>query len=264
MLFPSHPSGSSWALGSQDPNTTDPLFWEMNGPGATRGTEHGLTYWTAAGQRVTYASGQPDGKTVRLYIRPGGGQQSLTWRSGADSAGYIGTPQDLLNFEATIYVRVHENNGTHKSMSWKMRGGKHTRPEVARASCVGMDVPFGGLAPRAFRELDHPTYDHVTHTPRFPYQLQEGQWLGVKVVSYLVEGGTRNLLFLDTEPFQADGTPRNGFRLYTEWMDRDGESTGHYAKAATWAGWETTFRVDGWRRVDFALPSAREILPPAH
>ncbi len=261
MLFPAEPDGSSFHLGADDPTDAEPRFG-MEGDEATPGTEAGIEYWSTAGHRVTYASGKPAGKTVRLHFRPGGGQQSFTWRDGALENGYIGSPRDLLNFEATVFVRVHEDNGTHHSMSWKLRGGEHTKPETARSSCVGMGVPFGGVAPQAYRELDHPTYDHLALTPFFDYQLEEGRWLGVKVVSYLVEGGTRNLLFLDTDPFDASGRPRNQFRLFTEWFDRDGESTGHYDRAATWAGWETTFRVDGWRRVDFAYPSAREIVPP--
>lgn len=261
MLFPSESSGSSFHLGDGDPTDSKPFF-DMEGDKATPGLESGVPYWSTTGHRVTYASGKPAGKTVRLHLRPSGGKQTFTWRDGALENGFIGSPGDLLNFEATVYVRVHEDNGTHHSMSWKMRGGQHTKPEVARSSCVGMDVPFGGVSPQAYRELDHPTYDHLSLTPYFDYQLQEGRWLGVKVVSYLVEGGTRNLLFLDTHPFDASGTPRNEFRLFTEWHDRDGESTGHYNRAATWAGWETTFRVDGWRRVDFAYPSAREIVPP--
>ncbi|GHG81012.1 hypothetical protein GCM10012319_33900 [Comamonas sp. KCTC 72670] len=262
MLFPSEPSGSSFHLGDGDPADSEPFF-DMEGDAATPGLEAGIPYWSTTGHRVTYASGKPAGKTVRLHLRPSGGEQSFTWRDGALENGFIGSPNDLLNFEATVYVRVHEDNGTHHSMSWKLRGGQHTKPEVARSSCVGMSVPFGGVPPQAYRELDHPTYDHLSLTPSFDYQLQEGRWLGVKVVSYLVEGGTRNLLFLDTEPFDASGTPRNEFHLFTEWHDRDGESTGHYDRAAMWAGWETTFRVDGWRRVDFAYPSAREIVPPA-
>jgi hypothetical protein len=262
MLFPADPDGSSFHLGDGDPTDAEPFF-DMEGDEAISGTDGGVPYWSTSGHRVTYASGKPAGKTVRLHLRPGGGEQNFTWRDGAMENGFIGGPGDLLNFEATVYVRVHEDNGTHHSMSWKMRGGKHTKPETARSSCVGMAVPFGGVAPQAFRELDHPTYDHLALTPYFDYQLEEGRWLGVKVVSYLVEGGTRNLLFLDTDPFDPSGTPRNQFRLFTEWFDRDGESTGHYDRAATWAGWETTFRVDGWRRVDFTYPSAREIVPPA-
>ncbi|MCI0572585.1 MAG: hypothetical protein L0Y66_17670 [Myxococcaceae bacterium] len=262
MLFPSNPSGSSFRLGTGDPTTVDPQHFDMEGDPATEGSENGLTFWSTAGHRVTYASGKPAGKTVRLHLRPSGGVQNFTWRFGAAEKGYIGNPGDVLNFEATVYVRVLEHNGTHNSMSWKLRGGTHTKPDIARSSCVGMDVPFGGVAPQAFRELDHPTYDHVQLTPKFPFQLQEGQWVGVKIVSYLVPGGTQNLLYVDANPFDANGTPRNDFRLFTEWMDQDGVSTGHYSTAATWAGWETTFRVDGWRRVDFALPSVREIIPP--
>ncbi len=261
MLFPGESDGSSFHLGAGDPTQSEPFFG-IEGDPATPGTEAGVPYWSTAGHRVTYASGKPAGRTVRLHLRPSGGEQSFTWRDGAGSSGFIGNPDDLLNLEATVYVRVHGDNGTHHSMSWKMRGGEHVKPETARSSCVGMDVPFGGVAPQAFRELDHPTYDHVALAPLFDYQLEEGRWLGVKVVSYLVDGGTRNLLFLDTDPFDPDGTPRNQFRLFTEWYDRDGESTGHYDRAATWAGWETTFRVDGWQRVDFAYPSAREIVPP--
>ncbi len=105
----------------------------------------------------------------------------------------------------------------------------------------------------------------TANSPRPPRRLHEGQWLGVKVVSFLVEGGrgTRNLLYLDTEPFGADGRPRNNFRLFSDWTDRDGEKTGLYENAAIWAGWETTFRVDGWHNVDFTHLSVREVVPPA-
>lgn len=262
MLFPYEPSGSSFHLGDADPNDAEPFF-DLEGDEASPGFEDGVAFWTTTGHRVGYASGMPDGRTVRLHLRPSGGEQTHTWRDGAIEHGYIGNPDNLLNFEATVYVRVHDDNGTHHSMSWKLRGGEHTKPEVDCSSCIGLDVPFGGKAPQAFRELDHPTYDHLQLEPFFDYQLEEGRWLGVKIVSYLVEGGTRNLLYLDTDPFDVDGRPRNQFRLFTEWYDLDGVSTGHYDRAATWAGWETTFRVDGWRRVDFAFPSAREIVPPA-
>jgi len=263
MALPPHPEGSSWSLGTQDPNRVDPEFFDMEGDPATRHTEGGLTYWSTPGHVVTYRSGMPDGRTVRLHMRPGGGTQTYTWLNGAREHGYIGTPRDLKNFEATAYVRVRDFNGTHTSMSWKMRGGLHLKADETLGSCVGMGVPHGDKPAPAFRELNHPFYDYVNLTPHFPYSLQEGEWLAVKIVSYGVEGGTRNLLSLDTEPFDAQGRPRNEFRLYTEWMDRDGEDTGLYSQAATWASWVTSFRVDGWRAVDFAILSAREVIPPA-
>jgi hypothetical protein len=84
----------------------------------------------------------------------------------------------------------------------------------------------------------------------------------MKVLSYRVARGTRNLLYLDDDPFDAKGAPRNAFRLYAAWDDRDGVPTGHYDQAAIWGGWVTTLRVDGWNRVDVAILSAREVMPP--
>nr|WP_315463446.1 hypothetical protein [uncultured Rhodoferax sp.] len=37
----------------------------------------------------------------------------------------------------------------------------------------------------------------------------------------------------------------------------------HYDTLADWGGWQTTLRMDGYRSIDFALPSVREIAPPA-
>jgi hypothetical protein len=263
MLFPSKPDGVSWSLGTRNPNTVDKTYFDLNGDTATAGSENGISYYTTTGHKVSYASGAPDGVTVRLNIKPSGGTQRYTWRNGAINNGYISNPRDPKNLEATVYVRVNNYNKTHDSMNWKLRGGKHSSSNGSLSSCVGMSVPYGGEAPTASRELDHPNYDHVKLTPKFPYQLQAGKWVGVKVVSYLVAGGTQNRLYLDTEPFDASGKPRNNFRLYTEWVDKNGQSTGRYKQAATWGGWITTFRVDGWRRVDFTHLSAREIVPPA-
>ena len=261
MIFPADPQGSSWALGAGDPNRQAPYF-DLNGDEATQVTEGGITYWTTTGHKVNYASGAPSGKTVRLNIQAAGDTQQYSWSDGGLEYGYLGSPKDLKNFEATAYVRVRGDNGTKKSMNWKMRGGKHSSSDAALSSCVEMGVPHGDDQPEAGRELDHPTYDKIPLNPQFSFQLEEGKWVAVKVVSWVVPGGTQNRMYLDTEPFDAHGKPRNGFRLFTEWMDKDGENTGNYTQAATWAGWRTTFRVDGWKNLDFAHLSAREIVPP--
>ncbi|MGA9520094.1 MAG: hypothetical protein WBV82_01440, partial [Myxococcaceae bacterium] len=143
-----------------------------------------------------------------------------------------------------------------------LRGGRHSVANRAEASCTGIMMPFGSEPPLAYRELNHPDYDQIALTPRFPFQLSEGRWLAIKVVSYRIEGGTQNLLYLDDDPFVGNGEPRNVFRLYAQWEDRDGGSTGQYRRAATWGGWVTTLRVDGWKHVDVAILSAREIIPP--
>ena len=262
MMFPPNTKGSSWSLGTSDPNLKNDYF-DINGAKATEETENGITYWANSGGVVNYRSGKPSGRTVRLNIRASGGSQKYTWKNGAIENGYLGKPNDLKNLEATAYVRVRGNNGTHTSMNWKLRGGRHSSSDESLSSCVELGVPYGDEAPEAGRELDHPYYDMVPLTPKFPYSVEEGRWVGVKVVSYVIDGGTKNLLYLDTDPFDANGKPRNEFRLYTEWEDLDGVNTGRYSTAATWAGHVTTFRVDGWKFVDFAILSAREIIPPA-
>ena len=263
MLYPPAPGGTAWHLGSGDPNAGG-AFFDLDGDSATSSTENGVTYWTTHGHKITYASGAPDGITMRLDIIAAGDTQLYDWQNGALAHGYLGSPADLKNLEATVYVRVHTNNGTHTSMSWKIHGGRHTGSHDPRASCAELEVPYGGVAPKAARELNHPDYDYLDLTARFPYQVSDGKWLAVKIVSYFDPDGksTHNALYLDTDPFDAAGRPANHFQLYSEWDDVDGQSTGMYTQAALWAGWVTTFRVDGWQSVDFAILSAREILPP--
>ena len=262
MLATPNPAGASFRLGTDDPGTLSPQFFVLSGARATRLTEPGREVWTTTGQRITYADGSPDGRTARLTMRPGGGLQRYTWNSGAKDVGYLATPRDLRHFEATAYVRVRGNLGRHITLSWLLRGGPHSGRRPDLASCTGLEVPWGDQSAKAFREYRHPLYDYIPLTPAFDFAFEEGRWLGTKVLSWVVDGGTVNRLYLDTDPFDAQGRPRNAFRLYLEWQDRDGDDTGRYDVAATWAGYQTSLRVDGWRNVDFTLLSAREVFPP--
>ncbi len=262
MLHRPSPNGSSWSLGERDPNAEDPQFFDLGGDSAIRGAEGGVTFWRHSGHALRYATGGLEGRTARFNIKASGGEQTYTWKSGASEEGFLGSARDLTNFEATAYLRVWGYTGVHGFIGWTLRGGRHSAAESEAASCTGMVLPFGDGPPMAYRELSHPLYDNIVLTPRFPFRVEEGRWLAIKVVSYRVSGGTRNLLYLDDDPFDAGGTPRNAFRLYARWDDRDGELTGQYSQAATWGGWMTTLRVDGWNHVDVAILSAREVIPP--
>lgn len=68
----------------------------------------------------------------------------------------------------------------------------------------------------------------LAEAARLVHPVQEVRWLGVKVVSSLIEGWPWNLPFLGTHLFGASGAPRNEFRLFTEWHDIDGVCTGHF------------------------------------
>ncbi|HET9449812.1 MAG TPA: hypothetical protein VFO83_02975 [Aggregicoccus sp.] len=261
MLATPNPDGASWRLGTQDPNQVSSTYFVNYGDAPTKVVEGPLTFWTTTGELITYSDGSPDGRTARFYMRPGGGTQRYGWNSGAQQYGYLATSRDLKNFEATAYVRVRGNLGKHVSMSWLLRGGSHSSSQPDFSSCTGMQIPWTGQSAKAFREYTHPNYDYIYLTPKFTYNFVEGKWLGTKVLSWKVTGGTMNRLYLDTDPFDAQGKPRNNFRLYLEWNDRSTD-TGRYTVPATWGGWQTSMRIDGWRNTDFTLLSAREILPP--
>ena len=258
--YPTLSGGTTFRLGNSNPNST--AGFEVQKDTATSHTEGNLHYWSFHGTPVNYASGG-SGNTARLNIRASGGSQTYTWKDGAISHGYIGNSKDIKNCEMTVFVRVHNNLGVHTSMALKLRGGNHTGSSDPHASCVEMDVPYGSGGPRAARELNHPDYDYVNLTAKFSYHVTDGKWLGLKVVSANTPDGKGvfNKLYLDTDPWDSLGKPRNNWVLYSDWTDTTGKSTGQYSQAAIWGGWVYTVRIDGWDQTDFALPSIREIDP---
>jgi hypothetical protein len=263
QLLPSA-SGASFRLGARDPNQTQGLEIEQHTQ-ATLGREGKLQYWSIKAHDLEYASGG-SGKTIRLHIFAGG-EQRFTWKT---QHGYLGTPRDFRNQELTAYVRVHGIFDLRRAaVSLKIRGGAHTTRDGDLASCTMLTfAPRGARAVTRFgKELHHPDYDYVPLEPRFSASLEEGRWVGLKLVSYFVPGApasVMNRLYVDTAPFDGEGRPRNDWRLFSEYLDVEGKSTGRYDKLADWGGVQATVRSDGLAQLDVAILSAREIQPPAH
>ncbi|WP_396224462.1 hypothetical protein [Gemmatimonas sp.] len=264
MLFPSAP-GASFRLGSGNPNATARLVVEQRTV-ATAGTDSGIRFWNLPSYPLNYSSGGT-GLTSRLHIQATGAAQQHTWRT---QRGYLSAPTDLRNQEFTVYVRAHGMIDSSRAMvTMKVRGGGHSASNGDLASCVMMTLAPAnapGGATRFGKELVHPDYDYVRLAPRFNATLVENQWVGIKMVSWNDPAdSTRviNRLYLDTDPFdRGAGTPRNNWRLFSEYIDLPGKSTGRYNTAVTWGGWQTSVRTDGYRSIDFTLLSVREIVPP--
>ena len=261
-LFPTAP-GTDLRLGTGDPNRTAGFIIERGTPVAA-GAEGPLHYWCLPSHALTYASGG-SGWTSRIHLRPGGDAvQRHTWRT---QSGYLLHPDDLKNQEFTAFLRVHGVLDPDRAqVTLKIRGGAHSARAPDRASCVMLTfAPASrGSVARFGKELTHPEYDYVRLKPFFPAALEADAWVGLKLVSWNDPGDPSQVvhrLYLDTEPFVA-GRPRNGWRLFSEYVDREDLSTGRYRKLVDWGGCQTTLRTDGFDRIDFALLSAREILPP--
>ena len=256
-LLPSA-DGTSFRLGSNDPNNLAGFLIE-NKVAAREQKLGSLRYWNTTAFNLDY-SGGGTGKTTRLHII--GGEQKFTWRS---QTGFLSSPTDLKNQELTAYVRVHDIFDVGRAMvTLKIRGGKHWASQGDLASCTMMTL--SASANTMFgKELTHPNYDYVKLTPQSAAALKDNQWVGMKMVSYAKTSDKTkvvNQLYLDTNPFDADGKPLNGWKLLSEYVDAEGKSTGRYSKLADWGGEQTTVRTDGVSSVDFALVSAREIVAP--
>jgi hypothetical protein len=264
-LFPSAP-GFEFHLGAGDPNRTRRLAIEQ-GTVATARRQGALAYWNVAAHDLDYASGGA-GQTARLHIHSGAAgeaPQRFTWRT---QRGYLSGPADLRNQEFTAYARVHGITDPRRAaLSLKIRGGAHSARAPDEASCVMLtfQAPTTGAVTRFGKELVHPQYDYVKLTPSFPAGLIEDRWFGLKLVSYAAAGQPArvvNRLYVDADPFDGSGRPRNQWRLLAEYVDVQGASTGHYARLVDWGGWLTTLRTDGVHDLDVAILSAREIAPP--
>lgn len=261
MMFPAKLAGTSYRMGTSDPRT-DPEHLKLWADTLTSMTENGVKFWRSTGHPVSYANGEPGGTSHRLMIFASGGKQTYNWQTGAIEKGYCGNPNDLNAFEATVYCRLNTLTGRHESVSWSIRGGAHNGPN---ASSIGLSLrdPPGGRR-GVYKELTWPNYGYADFVPRFDYRKTSGAWLGIKVVSYIVDRTrVRNLMYLDTSPYNESGEKNNQWRLYLEWFDTQGVAMGRYTQATLWAGWMNMFRVDGWTHLDFSVLSAREIVPPA-
>jgi len=263
MLLPSA-SGAQFVLGALDPNSPGPLQIERKTP-ATLHTQGGLRYWSVAAHAIDYASGG-SGRTARLHIHASGGAQQFTWRT---QRGFLSSERDVRNQELTAYVRLSGiTDPKRAAISLKIRGGAHTtkNPDLASCAIMTFQAASTGATARFGKELRHPVYDYVKLAPGFDAALVADRWVGLKLLSFSaapVSARVVNRLYLDTEPYDlGTGKVRNGWRLFAEYIDIDGVSTGNYSKLVDWGGWQTTLRTDGVASLDFTLVSLREIVPP--
>jgi hypothetical protein len=256
-------AGPNFRLGGTDPNDREGLEIE-EGARAVRGSEAGVEYWTLPTYDFEYSEDGRAGKTARLHISSVGASQVYDWHT---QSGFLAKPDDLGDQELTAYVRVHRIvDPEHAAFELKIRGGQHKDREPALASCTMMTFATQrapGVS-RFGKELNHPEYDYVDLPLRFNTELRPERWFGLKLVTFVDPERTDrvvNRLYVDDEPFSADGSPRNDFRLLTEYVDRPGVSTGLYDTLVDWRGYVTTLRIDGVESIDVAFLSARAIDP---
>jgi hypothetical protein len=266
MLLPWAAGGSSLRLGQHNPNSHAQFGFDYRAvatPADTQGAG-GVPYWNLPSSGFFYASSGAKGYTGRLHLYASGGKQNYNWKT---QKGYLSSPLDVKNQEFTVYLRVHELlNPDVAQASLKIRGGGHHAADPDAGSCVMMTLASQQhkFPTRFAKELSHPHYDYVPLKAAFDATLKDNVWVGLKLLSWNDPQDPLRVihqLHADTTPFDALGKPMNQWRLLSEYVDVEGKSTGKYTKLVDWGGWVTTLRVDGYRSIDFAYPSVREIVP---
>lgn len=261
MIHPVKSGGPAFRLGTNDLNTVK-RFEIERGTKAVSRTQAKVRFWNVPSHPLNYASGGT-GYTSRFHIFATGKTQNYTWKN---TPGYLGAPNDLKNQEFTVYARAHALlDAKRAAFTLKVRGGKHTAQNPDLASCTMMNLagPKTSGVARFGKELTHPTHDYVKLKPKVDAELTDNAWVGLKLVTYQRDASSvMYRMYIDTDPFDANGKPNNRFFLFSEYIDKKGKNTGTFSKMADWGGMQTTFRTDGVQSVDIAVLSVREIVPP--
>jgi hypothetical protein len=222
-----------------------------------------LTFFNTEGSKISYHSGNKDGRSVRIDTYPGGGmwknKTKFYWKK---NPGYLYTEKGILNGEFTTFIRVHDDLGTHQAYAHKVGG----RDEDAL---------------RSLAEMVYPTSSHANITfnynfAHFPYvsakakqlvkvdKIKEDEWIGVKTIHIVNSDYTQWEMWVDSNPFTKEGTIQNNWKKVAEYKDEGCNEYGN--KNVDWRCHKDVCRVDGFGSVDFALFSDREIdtsvIPP--
>jgi hypothetical protein len=271
-LFPTNKNGSHFVLGKQNPNNLKNFTTDSHNEFVKK-KERNIEYWSVFSGDITYRSTGEHAKSCRLNIYVSTTKQTNDWKAAMKS-GFIGNEKDLKNQEVTAIIRVNKRVGHKTACCIKMRGGGHHRDKPDQAACIQLDVSTrdSGHAARWAKELSHPLYEYQNLKPFFGFFVEEGKWFGMKTTSWnnnnnkdnTTTTATTNRCYIDPDPFNsADGTLRNNYRLYSEYIDK-GNGNRYPEIVVNWAGGvPITIRVDGFENVDFYACNAIEIIPPS-
>jgi hypothetical protein len=265
MLFPPNKIGSRFVLSKQNPNNLKNVTTNTHNSFAKK-KDRNIEFWKAFSGEITYRSTGQNGRTCRLDVFASTLKQTNNWKT-AIHKDFIGNENDLKNQEVTIIMRANNRIGSKNGCSIKMRGGGHHKDSPDQAACIGLETSTrdSGHTARWAKELSHPIYEYQELRPFFEFFVEDGRWFGMKTTSWNnLDKTTTNRCYIDPDPFGSDGTLRNNYRLYSEYIDK-GNGNKYPKIIANWAGGvPTTIRVDGFESIDFYACSAIEIISPVY
>lgn len=200
--------------------------------------------WTVRSKERNYASGKPS-----------------EW--SCEYTAKTGTPP-LNEMEVTYYVKI---NGfkTHETdtLSTKIIGPGHTDGDGKYWYIFELETD--GNSEKNFETEEPHPINHDNHQ-KVLFKVGEsivGKWIGVKVITYLINGGKdRRLEHWFDFPIADINNPPNNWRMYIGFDDVGQLDHGHWLKPS---GDLVTCRIDGVKEEslpEFKYASVREITQP--
>ena len=256
MMLPTDPTRFSWRLG--DPND-DPAFRiDGNGDDAVLQADGSYLFRPREGG---LASGGTQ-LTLRLHVSGTTATESFTDHAQLRQRGHMTNDPtgELGDQEMTGYFRLTGIERASDTISKKIRGGRHSDGSAAKYSaCIGLIVPYDGESDEMWeKELFHPSTPKSSVTKLVDYGdvIEQGKWIGDKITSVRrPDGSVLNTQYLDLDPFDAQGKPKNNWVKVFEYVDQG-------PNVVSWSGRVSTWRIDEAQRVYGKYMSVRSVKAP--
>ena len=232
----------------------------------TTHNENGLDFINTEGSPITYNSGSPPGQSTRwdVYSKPGlyKNKTKFAWNNLPKDGAYLyeNVTTCIKNEEFTTYVRVHGDLGTHQSYAHKL-GGRND--DTIRSLIESVHPTATHDIVQVNYNFAHFPYVNVKpHVYTNPPKLKDdGNWYAFKTIKYVNPDGKSSHWesWFDDDPIDLTGKIKNNWQLAMIYEDKG--VSGYKNVAWIWANEKSVLRVDGFKNVDIALSSSREINP---
>jgi hypothetical protein len=207
----------------------------------------------------------PDGgATVTDFVLE---EKERHYASGAPSEWSVEYTNDnkskWSDLEFTYYVKINGFKDEADNISTKVLGPNHT-DGPGRSWYISEVATDGSSKKTMMTEIPHPKY--FENSPKAEFTIGEsliGKWLGIKVITYLINGGKDRRIetYLDY-PVADIKAPPNKWRRYWSVDDTGQLDHAHFIQPT---GSLAVCRIDGVKKGDppnFAYASVRQIKPP--
>jgi hypothetical protein len=255
MILPTDPARFSWW--QNDPNN-DTRF-RIDGDDADAVLQPDGSYLYKPREGGLSSGGTQ--LTLRLHVSGTTATENFSDHNQLRQRGYMTNDPDheLGDQEMTGYFRLTNIADAGDTISKKIRGGRHSDGSAAKyAACVGLLLRYDGDGNELFeKELFHPTTPKFGVTKLVDYgdAIEQGHWIGDKITSVRQpDGSVKNTQYIDVDPFDAAGKPKNNWVKIFEYVDQGNN-------VVSWSGRVSTWRIDEARNVYAKFLSVRSVLP---